>query len=60
MLYFSSINARYIGLHVSVRCVNFTKTNFTNKIMALQNGKCHFVSEQQLISSITRNRYSFN
>jgi len=25
-----------------------------------RNGKCHFVSEQQLISSITRNRYCFN
>jgi len=28
--------------------------------MAVRNGKCHFVSEQQLISSITRNRYCFN
>jgi len=25
--------------------------------MAVRSAKCHFVSEQQLISSITRNRY---
>jgi len=28
--------------------------------MAVRSAKCHFVSEQQLISSVTRNRYCFN
>ena len=28
--------------------------------MAVRSAKCHFVSEQQLISSITRNRYCCN
>ena len=32
----------------------------TNKTMAVRSAKCHFVSEQQLISSITRNRYYCN
>jgi len=35
-------------------------TPSTNKTMAVRSAKCHFVSEQQLISSITRNRYCFN
>ena len=28
--------------------------------MALRSAKCHFVSKQQMISSIARNRYCFN
>jgi len=32
----------------------------TNKTMNLRNAKCHFVSEHQLSSSITRNWYCFN
>ena len=28
--------------------------------MVVRSEKCHFVSEQQLISSITRNRYCFH
>jgi len=31
-----------------------------NKTMAVRSARYHFVSEQQLISSITRNRYCFN
>jgi len=41
----------------SVRCVNF---NFANKTMAVRSAKCHFVSEQQLVNSISRNRHCFN
>ena len=42
-----------------MRCANFIKM-FINETMAVQSAKCYFVSEQQLISSITRNRYCFN
>jgi len=28
--------------------------------MAVRNANCHFISEKQLISPITRNRYCFN
>lgn len=48
---FHQISSRYI----SERCVNFMKIlcpHSTNKTMAVQKAKCHFVSEHQLISTV--------
>jgi len=46
--------------HISEMFKFYYDTRSTNKIMAVWNAKCHFVSEQELISTITRNRYHFN
>ena len=51
---FHQLMARYIA----VRHVNFIKIH--NQNYGCAKCKCYFVSEQQLISSITRNWYCFN
>jgi len=43
-----------------VRYVNFIKIFHLQTKLAVRNAKCHFVSEQQLINSIKRNRYCSN
>ena len=49
---FSSVNVK---VYISVRYINFIIILLSiNKTMAVRSAKCHFVSEQQLISSITR------
>ena len=55
---FHQLMARYIYICKILKF--YYDIPFTNKTMAVRSEKCHFVSEQQLISSITRNRYCFN
>ena len=57
MLYFLSVNGKVCMCKIHKF---YYDTPSTNKTMAVRNEKCHFESEQQLISSITRNRYCFN
>ena len=54
MLYFSSVNGK---VYICKIHKFYYDTPPTNKTMAVRSAKCHFVSEQQLISSITRNGY---
>jgi len=54
LLYFSSVNGK---VYICKLLKFYYDTPPANKTMAVQSAKCHFVSEQQLISSITRNRY---
>ena len=54
-LYFSSVNGK---VYICKTHKFYYDTLSINKTMAVRSAKCHFVSEQQLIS--TRNRYCFN
>ena len=57
LLYFSSVNG---NVYICKVLKFYYDTPSINKTMAVRSAKCHFVSEQQLISSITRYRYCCN
>jgi len=54
LLNFSSVNFK---VYICEIHKFYYDTPSTTKSMAVRSAKCHFVSEQQLISSITRKRY---